>query len=440
MASMSPEKQKIEELLENGEVKQIMEILSKSKSNDDLVNGKYTSSGFSLLHYAADTNDVGFVNFLLEKGANPFAKDSHGNAVVDSCNEQTKPKVFALLNAAMSAYQQQSEDAPGSKSSSEGAIALALANSSLKDKQQTLKDLEAAGDIAKLQVKETEAQLESLANEIEKVKADIKKTQDELGSVVQELEIGKGLPSPMPPPYWKIKKIINQGIVTHDIKDAALLQGFQHLMNKTCTLSALGKGLDQLCKMSYSSLVVKRVTRIENPRVWMAYQQHGQQFTLDLAGKAAPLLPTDAITLNHLPGVMESGLEAKHNEVYLWHGTGPEIVPLITVGGFDERVCSLNGLFGAGIYFAEHCSKSDQYCTPDSTNTFFIFLARVRLGSQGKVSICQAGARRPPPKVPGGQELHDSLLGQTAPNKYREFVVYDRCKCYPEYVIQYERK
>ena len=28
-------------------------------------------------------------------------------------------------------------------------------------------------------------------------------------------------------------------------------------------------------------------------------------------------------------------------------------------GGFDERVCALDGLFGAGVYFAERSSKSD---------------------------------------------------------------------------------
>ena len=33
----------------------------------------------------------------------------------------------------------------------------------------------------------------------------------------------------------------------------------------------------------------------------------------------------------------------------------------------------------------------------------------------------------------------DSLLGQTDPTKYREFVVYDRSQCYPEYLLLYRR-
>ena len=32
------------------------------------------------------------------------------------------------------------------------------------------------------------------------------------------------------------------------------------------------------------------------------------------------------------------------NECYLWHGTKPDVAPLIVHEGFDERVCALQGL------------------------------------------------------------------------------------------------
>jgi hypothetical protein len=65
------------------------------------------------------------------------------------------------------------------------------------------------------------------------------------------------------------------------------------------------------------------------------------------------------------------------NEHYLFHGTKPECVDVLTHRGFDERVGELGGLFGAGCYFAENSSKSDQYVPPDSAGQF-MFICRVR--------------------------------------------------------------
>jgi len=39
------------------------------------------------------------------------------------------------------------------------------------------------------------------------------------------------------------------------------------------------------------------------------------------------------------------------NEMFLWHGTKQATSQCISEEGFDERVGSLGGLFGAGIYF-----------------------------------------------------------------------------------------
>ena len=82
------------------------------------------------------------------------------------------------------------------------------------------------------------------------------------------------------------------------------------------------------------------------------------------------------------------------NECYLWHGTKPDVAPLIVHGGFDERVCALQGLFGAGVYFAMNSSKSDQYGTPDPSGTYTIFLSRVVLGKPYMTATGRAGERR----------------------------------------------
>ena len=121
------------------------------------------------------------------------------------------------------------------------------------------------------------------------------------------------------------------------------------------------------------------------------------------------------------------------NECYLWHGTKPDVAPLIVHGGFDERVCALQGLFGAGVYFAMNSSKSDQYCTPDPSGTYTIFLSRVVLGKAHRTATGRAWERRAPPGF-------DSVIGQTGPVKYRELIVYDRNQTYPEYRLSYKRR
>lgn len=53
----------------------------------------------------------------------------------------------------------------------------------------------------------------------------------------------------------------------------------------------------------------------------------------------------------------ENGNQA--NERMLFHGS--PFVNAIVQKGFDERHAYIGGMFGAGIYFGEHSSKSNQY-------------------------------------------------------------------------------
>ena len=105
-------------------------------------------------------------------------------------------------------------------------------------------------------------------------------------------------------------------------------------------------------------------------------------------------------------------------------------------------MASLQGLFGAGVYFAEHCSKSDQYCTPDKNGEYYIFLCRVIVGQQIHIRNSNANGIRRPPDVPNGNgRVYDSVVGQSnsSSTAYREIIVYDGNQCYPEYLIKYKR-
>ena len=77
----------------------------------------------------------------------------------------------------------------------------------------------------------------------------------------------------------------------------------------------------------------EQIERIVNPKVWERYVYRRQEIA-----------------------------EANHNnanERMLFHGS--PFVPYIIQNGFDERHAYIGGMFGAGIYFAENSSKSNQY-------------------------------------------------------------------------------
>ena len=52
------------------------------------------------------------------------------------------------------------------------------------------------------------------------------------------------------------------------------------------------------------------------------------------------------------------------------------------------------------------------------------------LGNPEKTATGRRNERMAPPGF-------DSIIGQTSPDKYREFIVYDRHQTYPEYRLSY---
>merc|ERR1719329_1565832 len=157
----------------------------------------------------------------------------------------------------------------------------------------------------------------------------------------------------------------------------------------------MGKGMDGAWVKHRKFRVVK-VTRIENGKVWTAYQNglHAIR-TVSESMKNMPA-PYRAITTtaNEIlarskrkwsmkPAVnkfLESlCLDDSRNETLLFHGcpgvgarhvrtgdvkfaegsTSPQ--DAIKQAGFDERVGSIEGMLGSGLYFADMASKADQY-------------------------------------------------------------------------------
>ncbi|XP_016296421.1 tankyrase-2 isoform X2 [Sinocyclocheilus anshuiensis] len=132
------------------------------------------------------------------------------------------------------------------------------------------------------------------------------------------------------------------------------------------------------------------------------------------------------------------------NELMLFHGS--LFVNAIIHKGFDERHAYIGGMFGAGIYFAENSSKSNQYvygigggtgCPLHKDRSCYmcqrhLLFCRVTLGK----SFLQFSAMKMAHSPPG----HHSVTGQPSVNglALAEYVIYRGEQAYPEYLITYQ--
>ncbi|XP_053367381.1 poly [ADP-ribose] polymerase tankyrase-2-like isoform X2 [Clarias gariepinus] len=132
------------------------------------------------------------------------------------------------------------------------------------------------------------------------------------------------------------------------------------------------------------------------------------------------------------------------NERMLFHGS--PFVNAIIHKGFDERHAYIGGMFGAGIYFAENSSKSNQYvygigggtgCPLHKDRSCYVcqrqlLFCRVTLGK----SFLQFSAMKMAHSPPG----HHSVSGRPSVNglALAEYVIYRGEQAYPEYLITYQ--
>ena len=224
--------------------------------------------------------------------------------------------------------------------------------------------------------------------------------------------------------------------VTASVKDAV-----QEMVTKSCT-TPLGLGRNNRRGETHSGLEVVQVLRVEHTDLWEAYTLQRRQMHERLSRQDLPNITPCCVT----PGLGTELLSASVNETHLFHGTQRKWANLIVSQGMDERVCSW-GLNGAGLYFAENSSKSDEYMTEDADGLCDLFICRVLMGAPHirttRTTEEEQAARRPP-CVEGHvscKEEHvstDSILAELQ-NKPREFVVYDRSRVYPEYLVKIRR-
>jgi hypothetical protein len=254
------------------------------------------------------------------------------------------------------------------------------------------------------------------------------------------------------PSYWSMNTL-DHAARPRDVT-AEWKKRMQDLVDATCNSKELGKGRDsQNHGLTYTRLVVQKVTRVESPTPWRMYAAKREAMRNDLLRVRVPTI--DTFCDRHAPSALRAECDSTVNEKYMWHGTKPalddgtDLIEIIQKNGFDEHVGALGGFFGAGVYFAEDCSKSDQYCTPDSKGHYFLFLSRVMLGVPHNTDVAMNGIRRPPVMdnrkwtvAPG--RTYDSVLADMRPRdpnfRFREFIIYKGSQAYPEYLIEYTRQ
>jgi hypothetical protein len=166
---------------------------------------------------------------------------------------------------------------------------------------------------------------------------------------------------------------------------------------------------------------------------------------------------------------LTKGLDQDVNELYLTHGTKPDVVQSVISGGLNERYSG--GIFGHGTYFAEDLGKNDQYVTEDAKfgdhaelhkelynrvrhpgKVYYVFLCRVAFGNYCTTRDARTddtGAsiwssnQRELAYIPGvaPKEPFHGLLGEVggAIQRYREFITFHGDRIYPEYLLAYHR-
>uniref|UniRef100_A0A1B0D3E7 Poly [ADP-ribose] polymerase n=1 Tax=Phlebotomus papatasi TaxID=29031 RepID=A0A1B0D3E7_PHLPP len=147
-----------------------------------------------------------------------------------------------------------------------------------------------------------------------------------------------------------------------------------------------------------------RIQKVQNRKLWERYAHRRQEIAEENSHQAC--------------------------ERMLFHGS--PFINAIVQKGFDERHAYIGGMFGAGIYFAEHSSKSNQYvygigggigCPAHKDKSCYVcprqlLLCRVALGK----SFLQFSAMKMAHAPPG----HHSVIGRPSAGglHFPEYVVY----------------
>ena len=257
--------------------------------------------------------------------------------------------------------------------------------------------------------------------QVEKADAD---EHDPKAALAKLIILHRRIQQSPPPPYWT-----ETAGTFHNVVRSAYVQSMAHdLLNKT----AVDKGTADRKKLGKppppGGFEIVAAQRIENSAMWERYAKKIVEIQRQGTTKTAINVKTTA----HLSDQSRATLTSSVNEVYLFHGTSIEAAKGIAETGFriDLAGSKAGKAFGAGAYFAERSTKSDEYTTPHahtlgivSETHYAMILCRVCLGEVYRIEDFDTAAER----HVLGSDTYNSLLGdrEAARDTFREFIVYD---------------
>jgi len=199
-----------------------------------------------------------------------------------------------------------------------------------------------------------------------------------------------------------------------------------------------------VCCPIMRNVQVVSVERIENESLWQMYQAKKESLRKFLSAQGSSMRKLSGVT-QWQPELTNAGMSPETNEFFLFHGTSLSQAEIISQQGFDARVASLTGLYGAGSYFAINACKSHQYSVskkPAGSSDYIMLVCRVSMGMPYCTSEQHANARRPPDNPATLGRPFDSIFaehgkGRRGDQQHHEYVVFDGYQAYPEFIVRY---
>lgn len=134
-----------------------------------------------------------------------------------------------------------------------------------------------------------------------------------------------------------------------------------------------------------------------------------------------------------------NGLNRAANTVYLLHGTKRKHVNSILQNGLRTSFSlSSSPIYGKGIYFSDKACKSHQYT--DDSEDHCILICRVVLGrSELLLSDLNSSFRLfPAPNFDSAVAMRSVTTRNGGLQEHNEYIVYQDCACYPEFLLSYD--
>eukprot|EP00931_Biecheleriopsis_adriatica_P074372 TRINITY_DN48447_c0_g1_i1.p1 TRINITY_DN48447_c0_g1~~TRINITY_DN48447_c0_g1_i1.p1 ORF type:complete len:939 (-),score=171.85 TRINITY_DN48447_c0_g1_i1:131-2947(-) len=191
-------------------------------------------------------------------------------------------------------------------------------------------------------------------------------------------------------------------------------------------------------------LEVVRGQRIQNLHNWVEFQNMKRLIALELNSmneKGQPVNTGGELKTDGHLNDLQMPLDAEANCRWFFHGTNSTAAQLITAGDFLIKLAGSNAgtLYGKGVYLAESCSKSDEYCQEDEEGLRHMLVCRAALGNVLYNAEVKPDTDKLVDAVLNGP--YQSLVGdrEKCRGTFKEILVYYDNQVYPEFIIQYRR-